>query len=475
MILPNSYKVRLGFATNSSSSHSIIFRPSTKDDVRWRIGDDLYFGRDPFVLASPQRKLAYLRANLADGLSRIVGWDTAMLIVSALFPGDGEKGIVDHNSVLRPPNALDGQINYEFIRDLEQFVMQPGIVILGGDDNEPIHPLRAECEVLLEYPLVREYPNRVVARKEPSGAWVIFDQKSGNKLRFAFPKVVDGQIVFPEIPEKSATPELVDLKITNFCPFGCSYCYQSSTLRGKHADYGIILSVLFALRSLQVFELAIGGGEPTLHPDFTNIIKHARAHNIVPSFSTRNLAWFREYANRAAVEKHVGRWAYSVDNSDGINYLDNWCSENGFKDRLRPVVHYIVHRDMDDLRRALYLARDSDFNMVLLGYKAVGRGTQDTTKIDPAWCDIVLDAIKDSWQSWLSIDSVLASGFHDELAAVGVPKQVLAPREGLVSMYIDAVSREIGPSSFCPRGQRVPLPKKTDLWDIAIKESFSAW
>ena len=31
-------------------------------------------------------------------------------------------------------------------------------------------------------------------------------------------------------------PNSMDIKITNYCNAGCSYCHEKSTINGKHAD-----------------------------------------------------------------------------------------------------------------------------------------------------------------------------------------------------------------------------------------------
>ena len=55
------YNVRLGFATNSSSTHSIIF---TTDKIKSRIPKDGYFGWEFFTLAKKSEKKAYLATIL---------------------------------------------------------------------------------------------------------------------------------------------------------------------------------------------------------------------------------------------------------------------------------------------------------------------------------------------------------------------------------------------------------------------------
>ena len=62
-------------------------------------------------------------------------------------------------------------------------------------------------------------------------------------------------------------PETMDVKITNYCDLGCTFCHESSTTKGKHGDLGRLLGVLVAANLPKGIELAIGGGNPMAHPD----------------------------------------------------------------------------------------------------------------------------------------------------------------------------------------------------------------
>ena len=57
------HNLRIGFATNSSSSHSVILVPqnSIKDDDVY--SEDSY-GWEQFVLASPEAKIKYIAAGI---------------------------------------------------------------------------------------------------------------------------------------------------------------------------------------------------------------------------------------------------------------------------------------------------------------------------------------------------------------------------------------------------------------------------
>ena len=71
--------------------------------------------------------------------------------------------------------------------------------------------------------------------------------------------------------EELTYPEFYDVKITDYCEGNCSYCYMDSTCKGKHHTdiLGKIDSYFGKMSDNErPFQVAIGGGEPTTHPEF---------------------------------------------------------------------------------------------------------------------------------------------------------------------------------------------------------------
>lgn len=50
-----------------------------------------------------------------------------------------------------------------------------------------------------------------------------FDTVTGNKRRYRFGDNA-------EVPTKATAPELLDIKITDYCPFGCAFCAPADTV-----------------------------------------------------------------------------------------------------------------------------------------------------------------------------------------------------------------------------------------------------
>jgi len=87
-------------------------------------------------------------------------------------------------------------------------------------------------------------------------------------------------------------PEFYDVSITNYCKGGCPYCYQNSC-----TSYSRDLPVLERFKTFfecmtphqRPFQVAFGGGEPTDHVQFEEIIKTCRALGIMPNYTTNGL------------------------------------------------------------------------------------------------------------------------------------------------------------------------------------------
>ncbi|GEP98117.1 radical SAM protein [Chitinophaga cymbidii] len=82
-------------------------------------------------------------------------------------------------------------------------------------------------------------------------------------------------ILFDEVKiEKSAfsiAPRTISIAITDKCDFSCSYCYVN--LKDKFLSKNDIIKYCKQLDKLGTFDVALGGGEPTLHPDIVSICR----------------------------------------------------------------------------------------------------------------------------------------------------------------------------------------------------------
>lgn len=80
-------------------------------------------------------------------------------------------------------------------------------------------------------------------------------------------------ILFDEVKTKpsaySLAPRTVSIAITNECDFRCSYCYVN--LQDRYLSKSEVLEFCKELDRFGTFDVALGGGEPTLHPELVEI------------------------------------------------------------------------------------------------------------------------------------------------------------------------------------------------------------
>jgi hypothetical protein len=239
-------------------------------------------------------------------------------------------------------------------------------------------------------------------------------------------------------------------------------CYQDSTPQGAHADISSITTYLWGMAAAKVFEVAIGGGEPTIHPEFAKILRNVRGIPSV-SFSTNSFAWYDDEEITDAVSEHVKAYAHSIRSSADIEKIAQYRSAMIKKyDHKWPNIHYQYIPDahpISALREVLGKMSYGDV-ITLLGYKSTGRGgsapysNKDWMKV----CREVHDSRRHSFR--IGIDTALAQKYHHLLG--DIPEEMYYLQEGRFSMYIDAVEHVYAESSFTPKDKQKPTYERLD-------------
>jgi len=466
--------IRLGMATNSSSTHSIIFLGGASDcDVTGE------FGWSNFTCASKEAKELYLSTQLYYTIDRMCKNPMFSAAVVEQLMGKNvldvdEKGMeeyVDHQSMMNFPIEYKGyagykDINREFFNDFKNFLMKENVVVLGGNDNddEP-HPLYDEDKQFkMAYGFIDSYDN-LVAKKDGDW-WILFNQRSGAKIRMSFEDS-------PKKYTKSLYPELVDVKITNFCDNsgGCSkFCYQNSKTDGVHADCNLIYRIAEILGGMKTFKVALGGGETTKHPRFVDILRTFREKGIVPNFTTRSLDWLRDNAIWPKVMEYCGGFAYSIQNSSEISKFASLLINNDLMFDYRsenPIsIQYVMgSTPFYQFANILREARQFEIRVTLLGYKSVGKGSNFKPEDYKGWLQECLKLQEKNELPRISIDTLLAKDYRKQLEEADIPSWLFSVKEGQYSMYMDLVDLKMGPSSYDNGKNMVEIPHHINDWD----------
>jgi radical SAM protein with 4Fe4S-binding SPASM domain len=194
---------------------------------------------------------------------------------------------------------------------------------------------------------------------------------------------------FSENPYMAPWPELADISISNYCTNGCSYCYRESSEEGMFMsleDYRLILHELTNEKYGGIFQVALGGGEPLLHPHFNEIIRITREeYGIIPNYTTcgkffnqENIEATRDYCGAVAVSWDPYRDLSLEKLSEVGLYLKN--------EGILANIHYVISEKTMNYANSILAGKYEEYlqnfnSIIFLTYKPTGRAeTSETIK-----------------------------------------------------------------------------------------------
>lgn len=200
------HNIRIGFATNSSSSHSILLNCTAPEDPdsSWQ------FGWQDFLLKSREDKARYMLSQLFEGLQsaysgnfeqppghqfnlmmsaadivKSLGYDFTDEVRQEFNPTQNwlDAG-VDHQSVFSLPTEYNsGKLSVDFYRDLFKYIVENEKVSLqGGNDNDEYRTYRDGDSDPLD--ALRE-SGQWSCRRD-GAAWTLFRSTDGTRMTFEF-------------------------------------------------------------------------------------------------------------------------------------------------------------------------------------------------------------------------------------------------------------------------------------------------
>ena len=101
-------------------------------------------------------------------------------------------------------------------------------------------------------------------------------------------------------------PICLTWELTYACNLACVHCLSSSGRRDpRELSTAQCKSVIDELEGMGVFYVNIGGGEPTVRPDFWELVDYATAHHVGVKFSTNGVRITPDVAARLAASDYV--------------------------------------------------------------------------------------------------------------------------------------------------------------------------
>jgi len=184
----------------------------------------------------------------------------------------------------------------------------------------------------------------------------------------------NGFYVRKEDPFKAPSPELLDISITNKCTRSCTFCYMNSSPVGNQfislSDFHLILK-----QCKSVYQIALGGGEPTIHPQFEEILRTIKEeYNIVPNYTTNGDNLTPSIV--AASKKYCGAVAVSVYEQERVDKATKTLLDAGIKTNW----HFVVSKKT--IGKAIDILENKKFPqglnaIIFLLYKPIGRASAE--------------------------------------------------------------------------------------------------
>jgi mycofactocin radical SAM maturase len=103
-----------------------------------------------------------------------------------------------------------------------------------------------------------------------------------------------------------SAPICLTWELTYACNLSCVHCLSSSGRRDpRELTTAECMAVIDELERIGVFYVNIGGGEPTVRPDFAELVDYAVAHRVGVKFSTNGIKITPAFARRLAGSDYV--------------------------------------------------------------------------------------------------------------------------------------------------------------------------
>lgn len=467
---------RKGLATNSSSTHSLIYRNDGELFNDLDIFEcDFYDRFTRTIAASKEAKIKYVLACIMynEPLVRIMSSmypemkQYFPLIKDAMekdkdgYPVNEDMFGMYYRGRLSFDNNIEASVDY-----LRNVIEDPDIIIVGGSDEEDFVYATIDGHVECPTPDMASYgrfSNFGVTKN--GNYWVGYgsthDYVTVDNEAFSYLPTKNsfcGKIRFSTegntdpVPE---FPELIDLKITNMCDHGCKFCFMDSNMKGRHADIDFLLSVIAqcgdATKGGHRVEFSIGGGNILLYPELETLLKqmHVKGHIVnvtIKSDDCKKIINDDKLMN--IFDNYVDGIGVSVESVDDVKILENFYEKiNKNISRKYIVAHLIPEYLGVETTNAIstYLRSSKAYiPSLFLGYKENGRGaTQKHTEFTKD----ELRSLFDGYYS-ISVDTTFANRYFWWIKDNFSYKNTITRMEGEYSMYIDGVTKTAYKSSY---------------------------
>ena len=258
-----------------------------------------------------------------------------------------------------------------------------------------------------------------------------------------------------------AFAENCDIKITDSCNMGCSFCHEGSTPQGKHGD---ILNSKFLSTFHPYQELSLGGGNLFEHPDLLSFLKNLKKQKVISNITVHQVHFMQnlELIKKLQEEKLV----YGVGVSVSAPTEELIKALNSVPNTVCHVFNGIFNEKVSEMMADRYL------KVLILGYKELRRGNEYIATHD----EIVVSNKKWLYNNLEKLLKRFKLISFDNLAIEQLcVKRLLSDEEwesfyqgddGTSTFYIDAIEQKFAQSSTAP------FEKRYDIGNSTMDEMF---
>jgi mycofactocin radical SAM maturase len=191
------------------------------------------------------------------------------------------------------------------------------------------------------------------------------------------------------------SPICLTWELTYACNLACVHCLSSSGRRDpRELTTAECRAVIDTLQRMQVFYVNIGGGEPTVRPDFWELVDYATAHQVGVKFSTNGIkldaAAARKLADSDYIDVQVSLDGATAEVNDAVRGLGSYetatramanLAAAGFRGFKVSVV--VTRHNVSQLDTFKQLADDHGAQLRLTRLRPSGRGADVWPELHP--------------------------------------------------------------------------------------------
>ena len=295
--------------------------------------------------------------------------------------------------------------------------------------------------------------NMKLLGKYQNGNYKVMLLEDGTKIRYN-----DLDNLTPDFAES------MDVKLTDKCSVGCSFCYEKCTPLGKHSN---IMEQKWIQTLHPWTEIAVNGNDLD-HPQLDEFLDLMKSKNIVLNMTLNQVQFMK---NKDQVDKYLAdRKVYGLGISMSENLNPDLLDElAGYPNVVLHMINGLITPEMIDK----YEDKLRKLKILVLGYKYVGRGIDYKDKHDSE-VQKNIDWLRDNIIDLLQPGRFKVGSFDNlAITQLDLEKQVRTKTDlkweelymgddGDYSFYIDAVSQTFAKNSTISKDQNYPVLESVD-------------